>query len=133
MKAESPLELDYSGIGDIECMLLKIPKPKPLYFGWEKFLDQINIEQLSIMLTALKQRNYPSAWPKYPNSKWSIYEDVFFLSLLKINQHQLSYQSIQLIKTTVSRLTKKKYRAMKQRSQNYGHMKMNFFWESFLA
>ena len=133
MKAESPLELDYSGIGDIECMLLKIPKPKPLYFGWEKFLDQINIEQLSIMLTALKQRNYPSAWPKYPNSKWSIYEDVFFLSLLKINQHQLSYQSIQLIKTTVSKFTKKKYRTMRQRSQNYGHMKMNFFWESFLA
>lgn len=133
MKAESPLELDYSGIGDIECMLLKIPKPKPLYFGWEKFLDQINIEQLSIMLTALKQRNYPSAWPKYPNSKWSIYEDVFFLSLLKINQHQLSYRSIRLIKLTAAKLIHKNKQEMRKRSQYYGHMKMSFFWESFLA
>ena len=34
MKVEATLDLDYTGIGDIECMLVNMAKPKPLYFGW---------------------------------------------------------------------------------------------------
>lgn len=110
MKAKPTLNLDHSDLGNIECMLIKMETPKPKFYKYEKLLNQINIEQLSIMLTALKHRNYPSAWARYPKNKWSIYEDVLVLSLYKINQHQLNYRSIRLIKSSVSKFTKKEYR-----------------------